>query len=180
MLPLLLLIVFASVVTVQGCVGDDAFDWNAPIGPIFERRDATSADLQDLVFQFDDGGAFDVNPRPAGSPAQGVTLTFGDFEDDGDGDPNTGPFTLESEGGTAGGSVTLGSCIFSFSDFSPEEVERPQADDVIIMDPCHIFDNLGILEVTNMETGISSTSAIPTPVAESGVPLARINSSMYP
>lgn len=164
MRTLVLFIVLASMVIVQGCVGDDTFNFNSPL----PRKDATPDDLQNLTFQFADSDAFDVSLRPAGSPVQDATLTFGDFEADGDGDPNTGPFTLESEGITAGGSVTLGSCTFSFtySNFPPEEVERPQADDVIIMDPCDIVDGLGSLDVTNIGTGIRSVSTKPTPIAK--------------
>lgn len=151
----------ASIVTVLGCdiVGDDAFDLNAPL----PQRNATPADLQNMFFQFANGGAFDVSPPPDDSPVQEVTLTFGDFEADGDGDPNTGPFTLESEGLSAGGTVTIGSCTFSFtfSDFPPEVVGRPQADDVIIMNPCRIVDAIGSLDVTNVETEARSVSGLP-------------------
>jgi hypothetical protein len=119
------------------------------------RRTATPADLESRAFTFADGGAF-----AASLANTAVTLTFRDFGDDGDGNPNTGPFTLASAAGTAGGTVTVGSCTLAIEESTFEAATFPdlQAAQTITLDPCEIHPDDNRLRVQNAATGVTSTS----------------------
>ena len=119
--------------------------------------DATVADLENQVFTFMDGAAF-------GLVGQAVTLRFGDFNNDGDGNPNTGPVALEvpATDGLATGTATVSSLELDFFD-SAGIADIPPA--TAFSFAATINDDRS-LNLTNMATGALSVSdapqAIPT------------------
>ena len=114
---------------------------------------ATRATLENKTFTFADGAVF-------GLAGQQVTLTFGNFDVDGDNDPGTGPFTLAADGNRAAGSVKLGSCRYTVasSTFTALPLQT-----TIRHDPCEVDVTTGAYRSTNVDNGVTATSAPPTP-----------------
>ena len=96
LMSLMLLALLGGLLTIFGCAVDGGrrgWRWRRGWRRGSEyggSRAATPADLANQAFAFADGQAF----APALANVA-VTLTFGDFTNDGDGNPNTGPFTLD-------------------------------------------------------------------------------------
>jgi DNA-binding beta-propeller fold protein YncE len=121
---------------------------------------ATSGELANRSFSFAEGAAF-------GLPNEAVTLTFGDFDSDGDGNPNTGSFSLVSESGTATGIVTVGSCNLSVGVSTFDAIALPdlQAGRSILADPCAVDVEENTLQIRNQDSGIEAISNPPTPTS---------------
>lgn len=140
------LVVLVSLLTLFGCETDE----DNP-GP---------GDLENRAFSFTNGAAF-------GLVGQAITLTFGDFDADGDGDPNTGPVTLQvaATGGRATGTATVGSLEVTFS----ESVNIPEIppNTAFSFDLTVIGDNR--IDLTNTATAVSSSSGPPNPIPGSDV-----------
>ncbi|MCZ6875603.1 MAG: hypothetical protein O7G88_19100 [bacterium] len=118
---------------------------------------AASAALENQVFAFADGAAF-------GLPGQSVTLTIRDFDNDGDGNPNTAPFVLKAAADTASGTITIGSCnlLIQVSTFDPVAFPKLQPQQTVVLDPCEAHADDGRLRVENAATDETSTSGVPT------------------
>ena len=147
MMAMLLLI---RVLALLGCGGGG--------GDGDDLRVALATDLENQVFTFGDGAAF-------GLTGQAVTLAFRDFNTDGDGNPNTGPFTLDAAAGTAAGTVTIGSCNLAFENdantFDPATFPQLQPGETIRLDSCEVNTDDGSLHVQNATTAATSTSNPP-------------------
>jgi hypothetical protein len=152
---LLVLLLCAGPLALLGCSSDGN-----------DRRAARATDLENQVFTFADGTAF-------GLAGQTTTLAFRDFDTDGDGNPNTGPFTLTSAANTATGTVTLGSCDLGFNDvlntFDPATLPQLQPGQTLRLDPCAVDTDDGHLQVQNVATGAVSISDPPNPVPTTNV-----------
>jgi hypothetical protein len=133
-------LVMVVSLTLVGCSDDDE-----------DVADATPADLENLVFTFTDGAAFD--PGLAGDA---VTLTFGDFVG------NVGTFTLTSGGNTASGVVVIATCEYDTTDSNFPAGAGPQEGDQFTHDPCEINQTTGAYSGTNTATGQTSTSGPPS------------------
>ncbi|GIX48088.1 MAG: hypothetical protein KatS3mg131_2299 [Candidatus Tectimicrobiota bacterium] len=147
--PALVLVAALAAVALLGCDGDEE-----------AQRSATPADLSGREFVFADGRAF-----AAALAGQAVTLTFGDFAADGDGNPNTGPFSLVAAGDTAQGTVTVASCSFAIaaSTFDPGTFPELQPEETLPRE-CRV-DAEGRLQVRDPATDATSTSQPPSPAA---------------
>lgn len=119
---------------------------------------ATADELANRSFSFANGAVF-------GLPNEAATLTFGDFNSDGDSNSNTGPFSLASERGTATGTVTVGSCnlAISASTFDAIALSTLQVGRSILLDPCAVAVEDNTLQVRNQDSGIEAVSNSPTP-----------------
>lgn len=148
MLAMLLLIMALALLGCGGGGGGNGDDLRA----------ALATDLENQAFTFGDGAAF-------GLTGEAVTLAFRDFTTDGDGNPNTGPFTLDAAAGTATGTVTIGSCNLVFDNeantFDPAMFPQLQPGETLLLDPCEVNDDDGSLQVQNMTTNAISTSNPP-------------------
>jgi hypothetical protein len=147
----------AGVLTMLGCTsggGDDGFPAAEP------------AALENQVFAFADGEAF-----AAALADEAVTLTFGDFTNDGDDDPNTAPFTLTTAAGTARGTVTIGSCNLATdsSTLAAETFPELQPGETVQLESCSINPNDDSLRVQNASTGAISTSDAPNAIPTTDV-----------
>ena len=113
------------------------------------NRVVTPLDLENLVFTFSDGVAF----SQALADTE-VTLSFEDF-----GGTLTGPFTLESAGNTATGTVTVASCSLSVqtSTFALASFPGLQPGSTVLLDPCELNTDDGSMRVQNANTGAIST-----------------------
>ena len=89
-------VALGSMWAVVGCSSGDGGD---------DLVAATLVGLENQAFAFANGRAF-----AAALANVAVTLTFGNFTNDVDANPNTGPFTLTTAAGTARGTVTIASC----------------------------------------------------------------------
>src|SRR4029434_8344577 len=94
------LVVVIGTLTVLGCSSNEDSSSVA----------ATSSDLTNRSFTFPSGAGPDLATVLVLPPRQAFTLQFGNFSG-----TNVGPVTLDSSSGDASGTVTLGSCTFSFS-----------------------------------------------------------------
>lgn len=120
----------------------------------FVRISASASTLQQRAFVFPDAAAFGL----AGSERN---LTFGDFDRDGDGNPNTGLFTLDfSASGTVTLTGTTCGLLITESSFA-KTLPGLQPRQTLRFDPCTIAPADGSLRVKNTATGIVSTSAPP-------------------
>jgi DNA-binding beta-propeller fold protein YncE len=141
-------------------------------------RAALATDLENQTFTFADGAAF-------GLTGETTTLAFRDFNTDGDGDPNTGPFTLDAAAGTATGTVTIGSCNLAFDNdtntFDADTFPQLQPGETLRLDPCEVNTEDGILQVENASTAATSTSNAPTTIPTNDVAfvLARGDTGSY-
>jgi hypothetical protein len=90
---------------------------------------AARATLENKTFTFADGAVF-------GLAGQAVTLTFGNFDADGDRDPSTGPFTLQAGGNRAAGSVKLGSCRYTVASSTAHPGGIPAGNSSQFVDYC--------------------------------------------
>ncbi len=144
------LVLLAAVLILFGC-SDGGSDDIAP---------AAATDLANQNFEFADGAAF-------GLAGQTVTLTVGDFANDGDGNANTGPFTLTSASGTATGTLTIGSCTLLILTTTFDALTDPgfQVGQTVLLDPCNVNRGSRALEVRNADTNAVSESDRPTPNA---------------
>jgi hypothetical protein len=151
-----MLIGMVSALTLVGCNGDGGDDFVA----------ATPAALENQVFTFPDGRAF-----ATALDNVAVTLSFGDFTNDDDGNPNTGPFTLTTAGGMARGTVTIGSCnlAVSTSTLDPEAFPELQPGQTVPLDPCDSNPDDDSLRVQNTNTGATSNSDIPNAIPTTDV-----------
>lgn len=145
---IVVLLITIGVLVLMGCESSSDDDFQS----------ATSGELANRRFPFADGAAF-------GLPNEAVTLTFGDFDSDGDGNPDTGPFSLESASGTATGTVTVGSCRLAIDASTFDGVASPflQLGQAIRLNPCEVNQEDDSLRVRNVETDIESASNVPTP-----------------
>jgi DNA-binding beta-propeller fold protein YncE len=137
---IMLLVMLVSVLPMFGC---ESSGDSANPGP---------ADLENRAFLFTNGAAF-------GLTGQAVTLTFGDFDNDADVDPNTGPVTLQvpATGGRATGTGTVGSLDVTFSE-STDIPEIPPGTN--FSSDLRVFVD-GSISLTNTATGVSSSSDPP-------------------
>ena len=78
----------------------------------------------------------------------------------GDGNPNTGPFTLQAGSNRAAGTVTLGSCRYTVSSSTIATLPLGTA---IVHDPCEI--DASAYRGTNTANNVTANSATPTPAA---------------
>lgn len=142
------LMVVAGTLVLVGCTSSGDSNFQA----------ATEGTLENRNFTFADGAAF-------GLPDQAVTLTFGNFAGDGDENPNTGPFSLESASGTATGTITVGFCrlVIGTSTFDAVAFPTLQPGRTVLLDPCELSPEDDALRVRNADTDIVSTSNTPTP-----------------
>jgi hypothetical protein len=129
MFSLMAALMMTVALAMFGCGGGGGFENAAP------------AELENMAFTFADGSAI-------GLPGQAVTLAFGDFAG-----TNTGPFTLQADGGTATGTVTVSSCLF---DVLTSTIEALPVGTQINTD-CELSGD-DELRITNLDTGESSTS----------------------
>jgi hypothetical protein len=148
---LMLLALLGGLLTIFGCGNNGGGGDGDGDGFIA----AAPADLANQVFAFADGRAF----APALADVA-VTLTFGDFTNDGDGNPNTGPFRLTTAAGTARGTVTVGSCDLAVERSTLDAAMFPelQRGQTVPLDPCLIDPEDDSLQVENADTGEISTS----------------------
>jgi YVTN family beta-propeller protein len=148
---LLTVVVLLGTMTMFGC-DDDGGDNNKGGGRGGSAAAARST-LENKTFTFADGAAFGL----AGQP---VTLTFGNFDADGDRDPSTGPFTLVAGGNRAAGSVKLGSCRYTVASST---ITALPLQTTIMHDPCEVDATTGAYHGTSVANAVTATSAPPTP-----------------
>ncbi|MEE8301387.1 MAG: hypothetical protein V3S24_03020 [Candidatus Tectomicrobia bacterium] len=153
------LVAMAGMLTMFGCSGGgDGAE---------SSRAATAGDLENQVLTFSDGAVF-----AAALANTEVRLTFSDFDTDGDGNPNTGPFTLASVAtGEATGTGTIGSCNLAVAEstFDPETFPELQPEQTIPLDPCEVNTDDGSLSVQNATTGATAISGPPSPIPTNNV-----------
>jgi hypothetical protein len=149
-------VALGSMCAVMGCSSDGGDDLVA----------ATPVDLENQAFAFVNGGAF-----AAALANVAATLTFGNFTNDGDANPNTGPFTLTTAAGTARGTVTIASCNLAVeaSTLEPATFPELQPGQTVPLNPCLINPDNGSLRVQNATTGAVSTSDEPNPLPATDV-----------
>ena len=118
---------------------------------------AAANDLANRSFTFPSGLSQTLAARYGLPAGQMFTLQFGTFTG------MTAPFTLDSEGQTASGPVTLGSCTFRFDQSGFRTGQGPQAGAQIVADPCEIEVNLRFLRLTDPQSreSVTSTAAVP-------------------
>lgn len=162
-----LLVILGCVLAMYGCGGDGDNDGgNGGGGGGESFSNVTPARLENQTFSFQDGRAF-----AAALSNVATTLTTGDFDNDNDNNPATGPYTLEAAAGTATGTLTVGSCLLRIdaSSFPAGAFPELQGNQTLRLDPCRIGDTTGRLDATNAITGSTSTSAAPTGLPTQGV-----------
>jgi hypothetical protein len=145
-----------SALALVGCTNDDGNDFVA----------ATPAVLENQAFTFADGRAF-----ATALDNVAVTLSFGDFTNDNDGNPNTGPFTLTTAGGTARGTATIGSCNLAVdtSTLDSEAFPELQPGQTVSLNPCLSNPDDDSLRVQNADTGATSNSDVPSAIPTTDV-----------
>jgi hypothetical protein len=145
-----------SLVALMGCTTSGGSNFFA----------ATPATLENQVFAFTDGRAF-----AAALANVAVTLSFGDFTNDGDGNPNTGPFTLTTAAGTARGTVTIASCNLAVETSTLVAGTFPelQPGQIVLLNPCLVNGDDNSIRVQNANTGAVSTSDEPNPIPSTDV-----------
>jgi DNA-binding beta-propeller fold protein YncE len=121
-------------------------------------RQAGAGDLENRAFTFTNAAVF-------GLTGQAVTLTFGDF--DADGNPNRGPVTLQvaASGGRASGTATIGSLDLTFS--QSNNLQEIPAGTKFFLDLTVIVD--GSIVLTNRSTSVSSASEVPNAIPTTNV-----------
>lgn len=135
-------------VMLVACPGGDGTDTVEDVA----RVPATVADVQRRVFSFPDAAAF-------GRPGDSMELTFGDFDRDGDGNPQTGLFALDAVQGI----VTLPASCDLLITSSPFDATIPelQPGQTLHFEPCAVAPSDGSLRVENANTGAVSISGPP-------------------
>jgi hypothetical protein len=133
-------------VVLAACPGGDGTDTVEDVA----RVPATVADVQRRVFSFPDAAAF-------GRPRFPMELTFGDFDRDGDGNPQTGLFALDAVQGI----VTLPASCDLLITSSPLTIPVLQAGQTLHFEPCAVAPSDGSLRVENANTGTVSISDPP-------------------
>lgn len=158
---ILTLIVLVGTLIVLGCDGSSNSDSGAA-----STRAATATDLANQAFTLSSGGVFSL---ALGNTE--VLLSFANFTNDGDNNPNTGTFTLTSISGTASGTVAIGSCdlLVETSTFDSLIVAEIQSGQTISLNPCEVNTNDGSLRVQNVTSGVTSTSGPPNPIPTNNV-----------
>ncbi len=145
MLALAALVLLAGMLTVLGCTGDDDVFF------MFTGRDAATADLGNRSFTFEfvaNGIAFDLSLEN-----QPTILELGQFDA-----MNTAPFSLQASGLTATGNATLDQSILTLT-FLQVDPGLPFTAGQNIQLEAQVDIDDDRLEVTNTETGASTTSA---------------------
>ena len=150
-------VALGSMCAVVGCSSGDGGD---------DLIAATPVGLENQAFAFTNGRAF-----AAALANVAVTLTFGNFTNDGDANPNTGLFTLTTAAGTARGTVTIASCNLAVeaSTLAPDTFPELQPGQTVPLNPCLINPDNGSLRVQNVTTGAVSTSDEPNPLPTTDV-----------
>ena len=150
-------VALGSMCAVVGCSSGDGGD---------DLVAATPVGLENQAFAFANGRAF-----AAALANVAVTLTFGNFTNDVDANPNTGPFTLTTAAGTARGTVTIASCNLGVeaSTLAPDTFPELQPGQTVPLNPCLINPDSGSLRVQNATTGAVSTSDEPNPLPTTDV-----------
>lgn len=92
---------------------------------------ATAADLQNRSFTFQDGAGPALAALMGIPQRQSFTVQFTNFNG-----TNTGPMTLTSNGQTASGTVTIGSCAFRVERSSFQAGQGPQFGAQFTINPC--------------------------------------------
>ena len=140
-------IAVTAVGLAPGCSDDEEEDE-------FPVRDATPADLAGREFGFPPDFFEPGDPREGEIP----TVTFSDFDTDGDGDPMTAKVSIVTATSVAGGTLRIGSCIFE-SLFLAIDGEEPAVDDTVDTFDCEVTIEFGNLVLTsaNGEEDFSST-----------------------
>lgn len=134
-------------VMLVACPGGDGTDTAEDVA----RVPATVADVQRRVFSFPDAAAF-------GRPRFPMALTFGDFDRDGDGNPQTGLFALDTD---VQGIVTLPASCDLLITSSPLTIPALQVGQTLHFEPCAVAPSDGSLRVENAQTGAVSISDPP-------------------
>lgn len=129
-LSLAAVIVMVGSLTMLSCPGED------------NVKPAAIEDLRLQTFILDDGAAF-------GLPNQTVTLAVGDFVDSG----KTVSFVLSFGDETATGTLTTGSCMLNIATSTILEID---AGATLILDPCEIDTDAGVLTVANAAIGANT------------------------
>jgi hypothetical protein len=122
---------------------------SAPLLPV----PATSANLQNTTFQFQDGTVFGLASVP-------VTLVTGTFVG------NVGDFAFVATGFVASGQVMIGSCTFQVTASTFPPGQGPQVNARITIDPCQIDaldKNLIATNVAISSTPTVSSRPVPAP-----------------
>lgn len=136
------LLVMAGSLVLVGCEGNDTVNDLIDDLTTFEIAskavDGDNAELlEDLSFTFDDGDVFG-----AGLNGDETRLMFDTVSN------GTGNFTLTSDGNTASGTVTFGSCDLTVTASDFVAADGPQTDDVIELPTCAYTITIS---VTNLE-----------------------------
>jgi hypothetical protein len=150
-------LVIIGLLMVLGCSNDDD---SASVA-------AAPSDLMNQSFAFPGGAGPDLAAVLGLPQGQAFTMQFGNFIG-----TNTGPVTLDSGGNDASGTVTIGSCTFSFDRSTFPVGSGPQSDTQFTIDPCQINrgDNTLRLVAPSGEALVSA-AAIPLPTANIAVVL---------
>jgi hypothetical protein len=142
-------VVVLCAVALVACPGGDGTDTVQDVA----RVPATVADVQRRVFSFPDAAAF-------GRPGFSMELTFGDFDGDGDSNPQTGLFALDAAQGIA---TLQASCdlLITTSTFDETVLPGLQPGQTLHFEPCAVAPSDGSLRVENAQTGAVSISDPP-------------------
>jgi WD40 repeat protein len=134
-----------AALLVSGCSGE-----NQP-----SMQAVQASDVANKAFVFSDGSPFGVDPT-----AGAVTLTFGSMTN------NQGPFRLEATGRQATGAVTFNSCDLHFTTSTFATTQGPQPGQFLQLSPCEMNLATGALQVQNVATQATATSAPGSPATD--------------
>ncbi|MGE3539435.1 MAG: hypothetical protein AB7N91_18630 [Candidatus Tectimicrobiota bacterium] len=139
--------------TLYGCGGDGGSSSGGSGGGTSNVFAAASAgDLANRSFTFPNGVNQTLSARLGLPTGQAFSLQFGSFTG------VTAPMTLESNGQTASGTVTLGSCTLRFEQSSFASGRGPQAGTQFLADPCEIETTQRFLRLTDPQSRETASS----------------------
>ena len=151
-----LLMCLVLPLTLLGCGGDGDGDGGSGTTSGNQFVAATASSLANQSFAFPTGLTPSFATRFGLPAGQAFSLQFGTFTG------TSAPLTLESGGQTATGTVTLGSCIFQFTQSTFQTGRGPQGGTQVLTDPCETEVTLRFLRLTDPPSRESVTSAAPT------------------